>query len=94
MSLKKSIRGGTVSEIIIASNLTSIGFFYPLSHRLLEKPVKNPVFPVNPRKLFQKLKFWNSLPSLPLFNAFALESGPGHRRLLFYRVNAVKLVEF
>jgi hypothetical protein len=32
-----------------------------LSRRLLEKPVKNPVFPVNPRKQFQKLKFWNSL---------------------------------
>jgi hypothetical protein len=25
------------------------------------KPVKNPVFPSNPRELFQKLKFWNSL---------------------------------
>jgi diguanylate cyclase (GGDEF)-like protein len=27
----------------------------------LEKPVKNPVFPLNSGKLFQKLKFWNSL---------------------------------
>jgi predicted RNA methylase len=29
--------------------------------KLLEKPVKSPVFPLNSRKLFQKLKFWNSL---------------------------------
>jgi hypothetical protein len=27
----------------------------------LEKPVKSPVFPLNLRQLFQKLKFWNSL---------------------------------
>jgi hypothetical protein len=27
----------------------------------LENPVKSPVFPLNLRKLFQKLKFWNSL---------------------------------
>jgi hypothetical protein len=30
-------------------------------NKLLEKPVRNPVFPLNLRKLFQKLKFWNSL---------------------------------
>jgi hypothetical protein len=29
--------------------------------KLLEKPVKSPVFPLNPEKLFQKLKFWTSL---------------------------------
>jgi hypothetical protein len=27
----------------------------------LEKPVNGPVFPLNPRKLFQELKFLNSL---------------------------------
>jgi hypothetical protein len=27
----------------------------------LGKPAKSPVFPLNPEKLFQKLKFWNSL---------------------------------
>jgi hypothetical protein len=29
--------------------------------KLLEKPVKSPVFPLNLRKLFQNLTFWNSL---------------------------------
>jgi hypothetical protein len=30
-------------------------------NKLLGKPVKSPVFPLNLRKLFQKPKFWNSL---------------------------------
>jgi hypothetical protein len=30
-------------------------------NKLLEKPVKSPVFPLNLRKLFQNLTFWNSL---------------------------------
>jgi hypothetical protein len=29
------------------------------------KTGKSPVFPLNSRKLFQKLKFWNSLNSKP-----------------------------
>jgi hypothetical protein len=32
--------------------------------KLFEKPVKSPGFLLNLRKLFQKLKFWNSLGSL------------------------------
>jgi hypothetical protein len=30
-----------------------------------EKPVKSPVFLLNPRKPFQKPKFWNGLNFLP-----------------------------
>jgi hypothetical protein len=29
--------------------------------QLLKKPAKSPVSPLNPEKLFQKPKFWNSL---------------------------------
>jgi hypothetical protein len=29
--------------------------------KLLGKPVKSPVFPLNPGNLFQKLNFWSSL---------------------------------
>jgi hypothetical protein len=32
--------------------------------KLLEKPAKSPVCPLNPEKLFQKLKFWNSLKDI------------------------------
>jgi hypothetical protein len=39
--------------------------------KLLEKPAKRPVFLLNLRKLFSKLKFWNSLMFFP---------GPDNRR--------------
>ena len=46
-----------------------------VSEKALEKSSLKPVFPVNLRKLFQKLKFWKSLTLLFVFAGFLFSCG-------------------
>jgi hypothetical protein len=56
-----------------------------VSEQALGKPAKSPVFLSNSRKLFQKLKFWNSLncKKLTFFAGFSFSRKNRHGSCLF-----------